>query len=158
VSAGDSQPMRWARRHHEALPWVRTGPRWHLVTTIDGVLVSACRRTVPPPFDVVSETPRGLRCRRCDSQVGAVELSDASGTPRAKTTPAADTQRELLRLRAIVVSGQNALRKTTTSDGRELVKDRVTELLAQLEEAVIRDGGDPEVLTRIDEARRQVWD
>jgi len=158
VSAGDSQPMRWARRHHEALPWVRTGPRWHLVTRIDGALVSACGRTIKPPFDVVSETPRGLRCRRCDSQVGAIQRSEASGTPRAKSTPVGDTQRELLRLRAIVVSGRNALRKTTTSEGGELVKDRVTELLAQLEEAVIRDGGDPEVLARIEDARRQVWD
>ena len=69
-----------------------------------------------------------------------------------------DKQRQLLRLRAIVVSGNNALRKTTSSDGRELVKKRIAALLAELEEVVIRDGAEPELLARVDEARREVWE
>ena len=37
-------------------------------------------------------------------------------------------------------------------------QDRVTELLAQLEAAVIRNGANPEVLARLEEARRAIWD
>ncbi len=69
-----------------------------------------------------------------------------------------DRQRELLALRAIIVSGRAALLKTPDAAGRERIKDRVTELMADLEAAVIRDGADPDVLARLDEARRAVWD
>lgn len=69
-----------------------------------------------------------------------------------------DKQRELLALRAIVVSARSALRKTPSPEGRERIKDRVTELMAELEERVIRDGADAEVLGRLDDARRAVWD
>ena len=70
----------------------------------------------------------------------------------------ASTAHELLDLRSIVVSGRAALLKTASPDGRERIKDRVTELLAELEAAVIRDGANPEVLARLEEARRAVWD
>ena len=69
-----------------------------------------------------------------------------------------DKQREILAIRAIVVSGRAALVKTTSHEGREAIKDRITALLAELEEAVIRDGADPEVLARLDAARRDVWE
>lgn len=69
-----------------------------------------------------------------------------------------DTRRELLTLRAIVVSGRAALRSTASPDGRERINDRVTELLADLEEAVLRGGANPDVLARLEEARREVWD
>ena len=72
--------------------------------------------------------------------------------------PSASTARELLALRTIVVSGRAALHKTASPDGRERIKDRVTELLAQLEAAVIRNGANPEVLARLEEARRAIWD
>ena len=67
-------------------------------------------------------------------------------------------RRELLELRAIVVSGRAALLKTPAADDRDLIKDRLTELLAQLEATVIRDGADAEVLARLDAARREVWE
>ena len=66
-------------------------------------------------------------------------------------------RRELLALRAIVVSGRTALLKLSTADARERMKDRITELLSELEETVIRDGADPEVLARLDHARRDIW-
>jgi hypothetical protein len=69
-----------------------------------------------------------------------------------------DKRRELLALRAILVSGRAGIRHTGTDEDRERVKDRVTELLALLEEAVIRDGADAEVLARIEEARAAVWE
>ena len=72
--------------------------------------------------------------------------------------PRASAAHELLALRAIIVSGRAALLKTASPDGRERIKDRVTELLAELEAAVIRDGANPEVLARLEEARRAVWD
>ena len=72
--------------------------------------------------------------------------------------PMGDKRRELLALRVIIVSGRAALLKTHDVDGRERIKDRLTELLARLEAAVIRDGADAEVLARLDDARRAVWD
>jgi hypothetical protein len=69
-----------------------------------------------------------------------------------------DTRRELFALQVIVVSGRAALLKTPSPDGRERIRDRMTELLAELEEAVIRNGADPEVLARLNEARRDVWE
>lgn len=69
-----------------------------------------------------------------------------------------DKRRELLALRTIVESGRSALGKTSSVEGRERIKDRITELMAELEERVIRDGADPEVLARLDDARRGVWE
>jgi hypothetical protein len=69
-----------------------------------------------------------------------------------------DKAREAMALRTIVVSGRAALEKTVEPDDRERIKDRLTELLARLEEAVIRDGADPEILRRIEEARAAAWD
>jgi hypothetical protein len=69
-----------------------------------------------------------------------------------------DQRRELLALRLIVVSGRAALRKTPAGDDRELIRNRITELFAQFEEAVLQDGADPAVLARLAEARREVWE
>jgi hypothetical protein len=69
-----------------------------------------------------------------------------------------DKQRDILAIRAILVSGRAALVKTPSREGREAISDRITALLAELEEAVIRDGADPEVLARLDAARREVWE
>lgn len=69
-----------------------------------------------------------------------------------------DRSREELALRAIVVSGRSALRKTRDLAERERIQGRVHELLADLESAVIRDGGDPDLLALIERKRRQVWD
>lgn len=54
--------------------------------------------------------------------------------------------------------GRAALLKTPTAGAREHIKVRVIELLAELEETVIRDGADAAVLARLYEARRDVWD
>lgn len=72
-------------------------------------------------------------------------------------TPGASTARHLLALRTILTSGRAALARTGDPSGRERVKERVTELLASLEEAVLRDGADPVVLARLEEARREMW-
>jgi hypothetical protein len=69
-----------------------------------------------------------------------------------------DTRRELLAMRTIIVSGRVALRSTASPDGQERIKERVTQMLAELEEAVIRDGANPEVLARLEQARREVWE
>jgi hypothetical protein len=69
-----------------------------------------------------------------------------------------DKRRELLALRAIVVSGRAALKKTSEAEARERIMDRVTDLLSELEEMVIRDGADAEVLARLDHARAAVWE
>ena len=91
------------------------------------------------------------------SQRGAVRLGGAPnglGTPRATGAHMGDTRRELLALQTIVVSGRAALLKTASPEGRRRVRDRITELLAELEERVRRDGANPEVLARLDAARR----
>ena len=72
--------------------------------------------------------------------------------------PMGTTERELLALRAIVVSGRAALLKTPGAVDRESLKNRITELLAELEETVIRDGADAEVLALVEQARRDVWE
>ena len=80
------------------------------------------------------------------------------GMRRAMAEPMGNTQRELLALRAIVVSARAALRKTPGADDRETIKNRITELLAELEETVVRNGADAVVLALLDEARRGLWD
>jgi hypothetical protein len=68
-----------------------------------------------------------------------------------------DTAREALALRAIVVSGRAALRTTSDAE-REAVQDRIDELLAQLEEIVIRNGGNEAILAAIEAERRSMRD
>lgn len=69
-----------------------------------------------------------------------------------------DKDREAKALRTIVVSGRAALAKAETDEDRERIQDRVHELLADLEAAVIRDGADPEMLEAIERKRRQLWE
>ena len=143
--------MRWARRHLD-LAWPAGGPRWQLiVNSTAGKLVGACQRDVLPPFELVPEMPADMRCHRCDTHVAAAA---AQMTEPPRGTP--DRQRDFLALRAIVVSGRTALRKTPSPD-RGGIGHRVTELLGRLEEAAVRDGADPEFLARLDEAQREVW-
>jgi hypothetical protein len=72
--------------------------------------------------------------------------------------PSASKARQLLDLRTILASGRSGWNRATDSAARESIKDRVTEKLAALEAAVLRDGADPEVLARLEEARREVWE
>ena len=69
-----------------------------------------------------------------------------------------DKHRELLELRAIVVSTKAALRSVASEEDVERVKDTSTELLARLEGKVIRDGADPEVIAAVEAARHELWD
>ena len=66
--------------------------------------------------------------------------------------------RQLLALRAIVVSGRAALLKTPTAKGRQGVTARVAALLAELEESLRRDGAPADVLARLEDARREFGD
>ena len=153
--------MRWARHHLEnsrGLLWPAGGPRWHLiVNSAPNTLVGACHRPVLPPFEMVSEIPANMRCRKCDDHGGAgaidAEMTE-SPRPRAMGLPERD---ELLALRAIVVSSRNAWHKAPDPDDRERIKDRRTELLAGLAEAAIRRAADAHVLAALDEAQREVW-
>ena len=159
----DTGGMRWARRHLD-LTWPAGGPRWHLiVSNTSGELLGACQRPVPPPFELIPQIPPAMRCHRCDSHLPSVAI-DAQmtewphDTPRAVSPPNGDKRRELLAVRAIVASGRNALLKTPNPGERDRIRDRVPELLGQLEEALDRDGADAEVLSRLDEARRMAWE
>lgn len=67
-----------------------------------------------------------------------------------------DKARELLELRAIKISARSALSRPYDDDVKERIKDRADDLLAQLEAAVLRDGGSEEVLEAIDAARREL--
>ena len=159
--------MRWARHHLEnsrGVLWPAGGPRWHLIvdSTADA-LVGACHRAVVPPFDLVTEVPANMRCRKCDDHVGAAAM-DAEMAETPPHEPAAlsaaigDNRRELLAIRAVVISGRNALGKTPDPEDREGIKHRLPELLGQLEEGFIRHGADAEVLARLEVARRGPWE
>jgi hypothetical protein len=67
-----------------------------------------------------------------------------------------DKQREALMLRTIRVSAMSALQKPLRPGDREHLQDRADELLARLEEMVIRDGGDEQILAMIEETRRDI--
>ena len=152
--------MRWARRHIDLdQTWPVGGPRWHLITdSSTGALTGACHRVVVPPFEVVPEAPAAMRCSRCDLAAIDAEMTvSPRGTPHALRGTMGDKPRELLSLRAIVVSGRNALDKARDPDDRQRIKAHVPELLAQLELAFIRDGADTEVLGRLEEARQEAW-
>jgi hypothetical protein len=117
---------------------------------------------VVPPFDLVTEVPANMRCRKCDDHVGAAALAEMAVTP--PPAPAVmrgaigDKGHELLAIQAVVISGRNALAKTPELEDRERIKDRIRELLGQLAEGFIRDGADAEVLARLEEARRGPWE
>jgi hypothetical protein len=64
--------------------------------------------------------------------------------------------RTALELRTIRVSALTALAKPMTVEVREELRDRADGLLAELEERVIRDGGDEEVLAMIEQTRRDI--
>ncbi len=68
-----------------------------------------------------------------------------------------DSKRQALALKAVIVSGRAALRDTAGPE-RQRVHDRIDELLARLEEMMIRDGGDDEVLAAIRAERRRIRD
>ena len=61
-------------------------------------------------------------------------------------------------LRVIAVSGRAALSRHLQPDERERVRQRVHELLADLEEQVIRNGADEAILAAIEQERRKVWE
>ena len=67
-----------------------------------------------------------------------------------------DRKREALLLRTIRVSALAALRQHHTNADREQLIERADALLADLEEAVIRDGGSPEILAAIEQTRREI--
>lgn len=91
---------------------------------------------------------------RTDSPAFATGLG--RGMPRAMGMTVRNEQRQLLALRAIVVSGRAALLKNPAADAREHIRVRILELLAELKESINRDGADAEVLARLEEARRDV--
>ena len=67
-----------------------------------------------------------------------------------------DKEREAFRLRAIRVSALAALRGPMPVENRDAVIDRADQLLAELKERVIRDGGDETIIAMIEETRRDV--
>ena len=61
--------------------------------------------------------------------------------------------------RTIVVSGRAALRHHPPGDAeRRAIQDRIDELLADLEQFVIRDGGNPTILQAIEDERRRLFE
>lgn len=68
-----------------------------------------------------------------------------------------DEERTTRALRVIAVSGRAAIAKAHEPDERERIRDRVHELLADLEAQVLRDGSDERILAAIERERRQVW-
>ena len=67
-----------------------------------------------------------------------------------------DKASEKRALRTIKVSGQSALDGVDDPSKREQVRDRIDNLLADLEGTVIRDGADEEILSDIEGSRRQL--
>ena len=69
----------------------------------------------------------------------------------------ADPQRGAMELRVIAVSERAALRRASEQPrAAEQIRRRGRELLTDLEERVARDGGDPELLRRIEAARQDL--
>jgi hypothetical protein len=68
-----------------------------------------------------------------------------------------DKAREALELRAILVSTRAALAHPPPGE-QERIKTTATELLARLEQSVIRDGGHADMIAAIDAARRSLWE
>ena len=69
-----------------------------------------------------------------------------------------DKARQSLELRAIEVSTRAALRKNSEPGAIKQIEVVSAELLARLEERVIRDGGEPDLLDAIERARRALWE
>jgi hypothetical protein len=69
-----------------------------------------------------------------------------------------EKDRERRALNVISVSGRSALQKATDSEDRERIRDRVHELLADLEQQVIRDGADPDILATVERERRRIFE
>ena len=68
-----------------------------------------------------------------------------------------DRKNEHRSLHAITVSGRAALAQARTEEDRQRLRDRVHDLLAALEDQVIRDGADPALLQEIEHERAKVW-
>lgn len=69
-----------------------------------------------------------------------------------------DKNRERRALNVIAVSGRSALQKAADPADRDRIRERVHELLANLEQQVIRDGADPDILAAIEGERRRVFE
>ena len=69
-----------------------------------------------------------------------------------------DKDRERRSLDVIAVSGRSALQKSADPEDRERIRERVHELLADLEQQVIRDGADPEILAAVERERRRIYE
>jgi hypothetical protein len=69
-----------------------------------------------------------------------------------------EKDRERRALNVISVSGRSALQKATDPEDRERIRDRVHELLADLEQQVIRDGADPDILATVERERRRIFE
>jgi hypothetical protein len=72
-------------------------------------------------------------------------------------TAMSDQDRQAFELRAILVSAR-AARRDTAGEDLEALRSRTHELLAKLEDRVLRDGGDVKILAGIEGARRGLWD
>jgi hypothetical protein len=72
-------------------------------------------------------------------------------------TAMSDQDRQAFELRAILVSAR-AARRDTSGEALEALRARTDDLLASLEERVLRDGGDASILAGIEEGRRRLWD
>jgi hypothetical protein len=70
----------------------------------------------------------------------------------------ADTQREARALNVIATSGRAALRKATDPQDRRRLRQRVHELLADLEHEIIQTGADASLLDDLERERRRVWE
>ena len=69
-----------------------------------------------------------------------------------------DVERQSKALRVISVSGRAAIAKSQGPEDRGRIRDRMHELLADLEQEVIRNGADEAILAAIEQERRKVWD
>jgi hypothetical protein len=69
-----------------------------------------------------------------------------------------DRDREIRALRVIAVSGRAALARAGAPEERERLRQRVHELLADLEQEVIRDGAEERILAAIEHERRRIWE
>lgn len=69
-----------------------------------------------------------------------------------------DKEREERALRVISASSRAALAKAHEPEDRQRVQERAHELLADLEQEVIRDGADERILAAIERERRRVYE
>jgi hypothetical protein len=69
-----------------------------------------------------------------------------------------DRDREIRALRVIAVSGRAALARAREPEERNRLRQRANELLADLEQEVIRDGAEERILAAIVYERRRIWE